>query len=215
MRKRVYVTACLYHRHTAKPLSTAHAHEGCIAVAINRLWLRLFDLGGCFITSGVCVCVCVRLCACGYMFIDRVLSLRSFIYAPLYHMSQSFLSLLHQSWSPVCSKTPPARWCFSLSGKPPAGNLSHSCNTRPAVCSVITQKCLRRSSVSPWHTLEEKHLERHSDQLWGRSQEPQTCFPPHVSILGLWKTSRCFQSNHFWSFGEGGVAGAHKTNYIY
>ena len=134
MRKCTYVTACLYHRHTAEPLSKAHAHEGCIAVAINRLWLRLFDLGGCFITSGVCVCVCVcvRLCACGYMFIDSVLSLRSFIYAPLYHnvsdipqfvASVVIPNLLQNSTSQVMF--------FSLFGKPQAGNLSHSYNTRP------------------------------------------------------------------------------------
>lgn len=56
----------------------------------------------------------------------------------------------------------------------------------------------------PTHTFRGKHLERQSDRLWGISQEPQTRFPPHVSILGLWNTSRCFQSNHFWSFGDGG-----------
>lgn len=39
-----------------------------------------------------------------------------------------------------------------------------------------------------------KHVERLSES---RS-------PPDVSILGLWSTSHCFQSNHLWSWGRGG-----------
>ncbi len=136
--------------------------------------------------------VCVCLCACGYMFIDN-LSVHSFTCAPL-----SNVSYWPPVMTPLCSSST-SQMVISLSGMPVTGTPLQLCvNTDPAVWSVIN--C---GIISVAH-IRGKHLERHSVQLWGRSQEPQTRFPTHASILGLWNTSRCFQSNHFWSFGEGG-----------
>lgn len=118
----------------------------------------------------------------------------SLIYMLSYNLTASIMSLQQ-----------PATLSFL---KLQVGDLS---NMHLAAGFVVKHEWKHHFNAGPRHS-KGKHLERHSD--WGVSQK--TCFPPLVSILGLWSTSRCFQSNHLWSFrkgGEGRVGGVMKYSW--
>lgn len=131
---------------------------------------------------GGCCFITVSACLSVWMLV-YVYSL-SLIYMLSYHLTASVMSLQQPA-------------TLSLL-KVQVGDLS---NMHLAACFVVKHEWKHHFNVGPRHS-KGKHLERHSD--WGVSQK--TCFPPHVSILGLWSTSRCFQSNHLWSFRKEGGA---------
>lgn len=150
--KHIYVTACLYHRHTAEPLSKAHAHERCIAGAINRLWLSLFDLGGLFHNKqSVCVCVCAH---AGVRLLI-ICCQRSRLYVPpikcFGHCSAHCIS--HH---PQCAPTSFSQGMFPLSGKPKASGLSNTVPSQTRLSALQSDKILQHHlSAGPWHKLEE------------------------------------------------------------